>query len=88
MQLLKLVESEVLIGVPLLWNVRNQDCTLLLARGYVVRDEAQLEVLLDRGIFMDLEEVHALEALKPPVLRPPTASTFAGRAPLTSWKPR
>jgi len=33
-QLLKLVESEVLIGAPLPWNVRNQDCTLLLARGY------------------------------------------------------
>lgn len=50
MQLLKLVESEVQIGIPLPWNVRNQDCALLLAKGYVVRDEAQLEMLLDRGI--------------------------------------
>src|SRR3989338_1796420 len=63
MQLLKLVESEVQIGIPLPWNVRNQDCALLLAKGYVVRDEAQLEMLLDRGIFVDLEEVRALEAL-------------------------
>lgn len=66
MQLLKLVESEVQIGVPLPWNVRNQDCTLLLAKGYVIRDENQLEMLLDRGIFVDLEEVRALEALNPP----------------------
>ncbi len=65
MQLLKLVESEVQVGIPLPWNVRNQDSTLLLAKGYVVRDEAQLEMLLDRGIFVDLEEVRALEALKP-----------------------
>jgi len=70
MQLLKLVESEVLIGVPLPWNVRNQDCTLLLAKGYVVRNEAQLEMLLDRGIFVDLEEIRALEELNPPVQRP------------------
>ncbi len=65
MQLLKLVESEVQVGIPLPWNVRNQDSTLLLAKGYVVRDEAQMEMLLDRGIFVDLEEVRALEALKP-----------------------
>ena len=71
MQLLKLVESEVQIGIPLPWNVRNQDCTLLLAKGYVIRDEAQLEMLLDRGIFVDLEEVRALEALKAPIQRPP-----------------
>lgn len=71
MQLLKLVESEVQIGIPLPWNVRNQDCALLLAKGYVVRDEAQLEMLLDRGIFVDLEEVRALEALKAPIQRPP-----------------
>ena len=31
MQLLKLVESKVRVGIPLPWNVRNQDCTLLLA---------------------------------------------------------
>lgn len=65
MQLLKLVESEVQVGIPLPWNVRNQDSTLLLAKGYVVRDEAQMEMLLDRCIFVDLEEVRALEALKP-----------------------
>lgn len=71
MQLLELVESEVQIGVPLPWNVRNQDCTLLLAKGYVVRDEAQLEMLLDRGMFVDLEEVRALEALQTSAQRPP-----------------
>lgn len=76
MQLLKLVESEVQVGIPLPWNVRNQDSTLLLAKGYVVRDEAQLEMLLDRGIFVDLEEVRALEALKPAAPQVP-GSIFA-----------
>jgi len=72
MQLLKLVESQIQIGVPLPWNVRNQDSTLLLAKGYVVRNESQLDMLLDRGMFVDIEEVRAIEeALQASAPRPP-----------------
>lgn len=70
MQLLELVESQIQIGVPLPWNVRNQDCTLLLAKGYVVRNESQLDMLLDRGMFVDIEEVRAIEALQTPAPLP------------------
>ncbi|NMM80419.1 phosphohydrolase [Acidovorax sp. SRB_14] len=66
MQLLKLVESQIQIGVPLPWNVRNRDCTLLLAKAYVVRNESQLEMLLERGMYVDAEEVRALAAAQAP----------------------
>ncbi|WP_081474642.1 MULTISPECIES: HD-GYP domain-containing protein [Acidovorax] len=70
MQLLKLVESKIRVGVPLPWNVRNQDCTLLLARGHVIRSDAQLEALLERGMFVDVEEFKAVEALEAPPAKP------------------
>lgn len=76
MQLLKLVESQIQIGVPLPWNVRNQDCTLLLAKGYVVRNENQLDMLLDRGMYVDIEEVRAIEALQAPTPPPPPTSIY------------
>ena len=66
MQLLKLVESEIQMDVPLPWNVRNHDCTLLLARGHVVSSEAQMQALLERGMYVDLEEKRAVEALAAP----------------------
>ncbi|MBV7455564.1 phosphohydrolase [Acidovorax sp. sif1233] len=71
MQLLKLVESKVRVGVPLPWNVRNQDCTLLLARGHVIRNDSQLEALLERGMFVDIEEFKAVQALAAPAAKPP-----------------
>jgi HD-GYP domain-containing protein (c-di-GMP phosphodiesterase class II) len=61
MQLLELVESKIRVGIPLLWNVRNQDCTLLLARGHVIHSNTQLEALLERGMFVDVEEYKAME---------------------------
>ena len=45
MQLLKLVESEIQMDVALPWNVRNNDCALLLARGHIVSSEAQMQAL-------------------------------------------
>ena len=66
MQLLKLVESEIQLDVPLPWNVRNHDCTLLLARGHIIRSDAQMQSLLERGMYVDLEEKRALEAVATP----------------------
>lgn len=60
MQLLKLVQSKVQVGVPLPWNVRNSDGNLLLARGHVIQSDEQLETLLDRGAYVDADEVRAL----------------------------
>lgn len=59
MQLLKLVQSQVRLGEPLPWGVRDAQGQLLLARGHVVADLDQLEALLERGAFVDIEEVRA-----------------------------
>lgn len=59
MQLLKLVQSQVRLGEPLPWGVRDAQGQLLLARGHVIADAGQLETLLERGAFVDIEEVRA-----------------------------
>lgn len=68
MQLLKLVQSRVKIGAPLPWNVRDAGGMLLLATGYVIPDQQQLEAVLERGAFVDAEEVRVyLASLQPKV---------------------
>jgi len=44
------------VGGPVPFNIRNPDHTLLLARGQLLRDESQLEALLDRGAIVDADE--------------------------------
>ena len=57
MKMLRLPRSMVQIGQPLPWNVRDQQCVLLLSRGHVVESEHLLDELLQRGAFVDAEEV-------------------------------
>ena len=76
MQVLRLPRSKVHIGAPLPWSVRDEQGKLLLAKGYVLGDERQLDELLERGAFVDIEEVRAAaEADAPPrapkVVAPP-----------------
>lgn len=59
MELLRLVQSQVRLGEPLPWGVRDQHGQLLLARGQVIASEAQLAALLERGASVDIEEVRA-----------------------------
>ena len=59
MQLLKLVQNLVRLGEPLPWGVRDAQGNLLLAQGHVVANAAQLEAILERGAFIDVEEVKA-----------------------------
>ena len=51
------VKNRILLGSPLAFNVRNADCTLLLARGQSVQSQAQLDALLERGCIVDLAEL-------------------------------
>ena len=44
------------LGGPVPFNIRNADQTLLLARGQLLRDEDQLQSLLDRGAIVDVDE--------------------------------
>ncbi|MDR7378449.1 HD-GYP domain-containing protein (c-di-GMP phosphodiesterase class II) [Rhodoferax ferrireducens] len=59
MKLLRLPQSKVQLGVALPWNVRDENTNLLLSKGHVVENEYQLEALLERGAFVDAEEVKA-----------------------------
>jgi hypothetical protein len=48
----------VRLGEPLPFGVRDADRTLLLASGFVLRSQAQLEALMNRGALVDLAELH------------------------------
>lgn len=60
MKMLRLPRAKVQIGLPLPWNVRDEQCLLLLSKGHVIESEHQLELLLQRGAFVDVEEIKAL----------------------------
>lgn len=51
------VSHRIHIGAPLPFNVRDNDLTLLLARGQPVRDSQHLQALVTRGALVDLAEV-------------------------------
>lgn len=53
---LSAVRSRLRLGAPVPFNIRGHDHRLLLARGQIIRDEAQLEALFERGAVVDLEE--------------------------------
>lgn len=73
MQLLKLVQNQVRLNEPLPWNIRDAGGQLLLAKGFVLRDEQQLEALLERGMYVDVEEVKAAKrAAEQAAARAPT----------------
>lgn len=59
MQLLRLVQHQIRIAEPLPWNVRDENGKLLLAQGLPIADENQLDALLQRGAYVDVEEVRA-----------------------------
>jgi HD-GYP domain-containing protein (c-di-GMP phosphodiesterase class II) len=60
-QLLKVVASQVKVGEPLPFSVRDENGKLLLARGVLIHSDMQAETLLARGIFVDVEEIKALK---------------------------
>jgi HD-GYP domain-containing protein (c-di-GMP phosphodiesterase class II) len=61
MKLLKLPASKVKLGIPLPWNVRDASERLLLTKGQIINSQAQLDLLLERGAFVDLEDAKAAE---------------------------
>ena len=60
MELLRLVASQIKVGEPLPFGVRDENAKLLLARGQMITTDSQLETLLARGIYADKEEIRAL----------------------------
>lgn len=57
---LSLVKQRVELGLPLPFNIRDHDRTLLLARGQVVASTAQMEALFARGALVDLTELRSV----------------------------
>lgn len=62
MQLLKLVANQIKAGAPLPFGVRDEHGKLLLSAGQMVGSESQLESLLERGLYADIEEIRAYKA--------------------------
>lgn len=58
--MLRLVQRQILVGKPLPFGVRDEQGHLLLAKGQVVADDAHLAALLDRGAYVDAEEMRVL----------------------------
>lgn len=56
---LSAVKHRLQLGVPLPFNVRNADHTLLLARGQTVDSAEQLDAILQRGALVDLSELQS-----------------------------
>lgn len=67
---LEAVRHQLHVGVPLPFNVRQSDHTLLLARGQVVDSAAQMESLFQRGMLVDIAE---LETPRDRILKAPRA---------------
>ena len=51
------VRHRIQLGSPVPFNIRGPDRTLLLARGQVIRDDAQLDALFERDAVVEAEEV-------------------------------
>jgi len=62
MKVLRLPRAKVAVGRPLPWNVRDESGLLLLSKGHIVENEQQLDTLLERGAFVDVEEIRASAA--------------------------
>ncbi len=45
--------SDIVLGQPLQWDIYGSDGNLLLRRGFVVNSEHQVEVLIERGLYVD-----------------------------------
>ncbi|WP_230404739.1 MULTISPECIES: HD-GYP domain-containing protein [Undibacterium] len=45
--------SDIVLGQPLQWDIYGSDGNLLLRRGFVVNSSHQVEVLIERGLYVD-----------------------------------
>ncbi len=54
---LSLVQQRISVGAPLPFNIRDNDGTLLLARGQIIASLALRQALFERGALVDLDEL-------------------------------
>ena len=56
------VQHRIKLGSPLPFSIRDSHSKLLLAKNQIVKDEDQLESLMDRGAFVNLDELRGARA--------------------------
>jgi HD-GYP domain-containing protein (c-di-GMP phosphodiesterase class II) len=59
--LLRMVSEQIQVGVPLPFGVHDEHGKLLLAKGRVVANESQRQILIGRGLYVDHDESAAGE---------------------------
>lgn len=69
MKLLRLCAHHIRLNEPLPWNVRNEPGHLLLGKGFLLTEQSQIDTLLERGVFVDLDEFE--EHLRAQQAQPP-----------------
>lgn len=62
--LLRQVSDQLRVGQPLPFGIRDEQGQLLLAKGRVITTEAQLQILLDRGLYVDHDDSPAGDEAK------------------------
>lgn len=58
--------DDVVIGQPLRWDVMDNTGHLLLSKGYVIEKEAQVEALIERGMYISQAVAGSLRKAPPP----------------------
>ena len=64
------VKNRIVLGAPLPFSVRDTSRMLLLARGQVIVDEAQLQELFERGALVEVDELAGAIQAAPQEARP------------------
>ena len=88
MKLLRLCATQIRLNEPLPWNVRNEPGALLLSKGFLIKEQHQIDTLLDRGVYVDQEEFEAQQRATKAAAKP-KAGPFChlGSHPQTSRQP-
>lgn len=60
MERCRLTASHIHVGIPLPGAVYDEPGTLLLNKGYVISQQSQLDALLSRGIYVDLDSFNTI----------------------------
>jgi len=69
----RIMMADLIIGEPLPWDVFDAAGKLLLVKGHVLRNERQIESLVDRGLFIDAMERGKRRPTAEQVSEPPSA---------------
>jgi HD-GYP domain-containing protein (c-di-GMP phosphodiesterase class II) len=76
MKLLRLCIDQIRLHEPLPWSVRNEPGHLLLSKGYLITDPAQIATLIERGVFVDQDEFESEQTARTRLKSPERIDPF------------